>query len=128
MHIITQHAESLKHMNASSTMLTHLTWVQKSNRLRLRPNKKDELFPRHGRICLKLPGHYIFLLLSENKNEIKKAFPVQNIVISKVNAFPLGCCGPLLVTLYSLFIPASISSWIAPNFSTVYVRYGALTV
>ena len=62
--------------------------------------------------------HYVFLLLSKtkNNNEIKNAFPVQNIIIDKGNAVPLGRCGPLQAMSGSLIIHVSISGWMDQYF------------
>ena len=45
---------------------------------------------------LKHPALHL-LMLSNNKNKTKSSVPVQNIVIGKGNAVPLGRCGPLQV-------------------------------
>ena len=61
------------------------------------PNKKINCFSGTAASVLKVL-HYVFLSLSKNKNEIKKAFPVQTIVIGNGHAVPL-------FSLYSLLLP-----------------------
>ena len=60
----------------------------------IRPNKKIELFLRHGRICLKNPTFCLFYFKND---EIKNAFSVQTLVIGNSHVVPLGRCGPLWV-------------------------------